>query len=194
MSPPTGFRSTPCIGTSPSTAFQSASSGGYPHRSIQTSTSSIRVPPPSEIWSAPGRWISPPGGFLSAGMVGVSASMGVPTFLCPGAWFDSTDLKNWGQESGADPVSFQAEGGHMVVITANWNTKANPLLTIIRQESAVMIRCAAKLGFTLVARMRVKAIATAIKRKTLSTNSRRAQAAVLNQTDCSPTAGTATGP
>jgi P27 family predicted phage terminase small subunit len=44
----------------------------------------------------------------------------------------------------------------MVVITANWNTKANPLLTIIRQESAVMIRCAAELGFTPVARMRVK--------------------------------------
>jgi P27 family predicted phage terminase small subunit len=51
---------------------------------------------------------------------------------------------------------FEVEGGHMVVVTANGNTKANPLLTIIRQESAMMIRCAAELGFTPVARARVR--------------------------------------
>lgn len=53
-------------------------------------------------------------------------------------------------------VQFEAEGGHTVVTTATGNTKANPLLTIIRQESAMMIRCAAELGFTPVARARVR--------------------------------------
>lgn len=51
---------------------------------------------------------------------------------------------------------FEDEGARMVVMTANGNTKANPLLTIIRQENMVMMRAAAEMGFTPSAKMRVK--------------------------------------
>lgn len=51
---------------------------------------------------------------------------------------------------------FEATGGHMVIMTANGNTKPNPLLTIIRQENVLMMRAAAEMGFTPASRMRVK--------------------------------------
>ena len=51
---------------------------------------------------------------------------------------------------------FEDEGSVMVVMSANGNTKANPLLGIIRSENMVILKCAAEMGFSPVSKMRVK--------------------------------------
>jgi P27 family predicted phage terminase small subunit len=51
---------------------------------------------------------------------------------------------------------FHRTGEQMLIVLGNGSVKANPLLTMIRNEGAQMLRLASEMGFTPTARMRVK--------------------------------------
>src|ERR1700743_3626605 len=70
------------------------------------------------------------------------------------AIFKNWVYASWSQERAAE--QFDAQGGHMIIYTANGTPRQNPLLSIMREEGRVIAKLASEMGFTPSARTKVK--------------------------------------